>query len=86
MKEASHGRDISKNRVTASEYLGGERCAGIKNLTPCLPGKALVPWVAPMTHPARTAHPRRGVVSKQRLSGQCPVVRVMNERWMDGAS
>lgn len=38
-----------------------------------------------MTHAARTAHPRHGVVSKHRLTGQCPVVRVGNERWMDGA-
>lgn len=54
-------------------------------LTPCLPGRGLVPWVTPVTHRARTAHQRPGVVSKQGLTGQCPVVRVMNERWMDGA-
>lgn len=53
-----------------------------QNLTACLPGKGLVPWVVPMTHLARTAHPRLRVVSKQRLTGQCPVVRVMTVRWM----
>lgn len=38
-------------------------------LTPCLPGKGLVPWVAPMTHPAKTAHPGHMVLSKKRLTG-----------------
>lgn len=53
-----------------------------QNLTPpCLPGKGLVLWVAPMTHPKRTAHPRHGVVSKQTYWS---VPGGQNDEWMDG--
>lgn len=79
--KSSHGRETVRIR-SQHRNIWAVSVNMDQNLTPCLPGKGLVPWVVPMTHLARTAHPRLGVVSKQRLTGQCPVVRVMTVRWM----
>lgn len=52
-----------------------------QSMVPCLPGKELVPWVVPVTHSARTAHPRLRGLGKHRLTELVSVQLSVNNGW-----